>query len=314
MNSRNRNTGLAHSFVICTLNRPADLREAIESLFRQSLLPFELVVVDASDNNATENLAREMAGSSPFPVNYMHTRPGLTYQRNRGIEAANGDIIHFIDDDVILEPNYLEVLDATFTDPRNSHVAGAGGTITNIPRLPWFAVLLKRAFMFNHNYGSGRLQPSGYAAFGYNSNLRSPIRVNILCGCCAYIGEILKKYRFDENLPGYALQEDVDLSYRISRKHELLFVPTARLLHKQSPIARTKPAAYFFRYLYNHYYISMKNLPRTLDHIAAFWYSHAAATLGILGIAVLKRSTQPLLGVLKAHLTIAKDIFKNVFG
>jgi hypothetical protein len=54
--------------------------------------------------------------------------------------------------------------------------------------------------------------------------------------------------------------------------------------------------------------------PRMLDHIAAFWYSHAAATLGILGIAVLKRPAQPLLGALKAHRAIIKDMFKNVFG
>lgn len=314
MNSRARNTGLQHSFIICTLNRPADLAKAIESLFRQTILPYELIVVDASDNDQTEELINQMKDSSPFRIEYLHTRPGLTYQRNRGTEKAVGDIIHFIDDDVVLNPDYLKELDAIFSNPRNTRVAGAGGTIVNTPRLPRYVVFLKKAFMLNHNYGTGRLQPSGYVAFGYNSNFRKPRRVNILCGCCAYKRGTLQKYRFDENLPGYALQEDMDFSYRVSRKHELLFVPSAKLFHNVSPVTRTERATYFYYYLYNHFYLSFKNLPRTLDHIAAFWYSHFAATLGSIGIAALKRSAQPILGALRAHIAIARDILKGVFA
>jgi GT2 family glycosyltransferase len=244
----------------------------------------------------------------------LHAQPGLTRQRNAGAKEAAGDIIHFIDDDVDLDREYLEELDRVFCDRRNEDVAGAGGTVTNARRLARYAVLLKKAFLLNHDYGSGRLQPSGYSAFGYNRGFKKPVEVQILGGCCAsYRRSVLEEYQFDENLPGYGLQEDVDFSWRVSRKYRLMFVPGAKLIHNQSRAGRAGPARYYYFYLYNHFYLSFKNLPRTLDHIAAIGYSHLAATLGIMCIAAYRGSGQPLLGALRAHAKMAADIMKGIF-
>jgi GT2 family glycosyltransferase len=108
------------SVVVCTRDRPEELRRCLGSLPCQSLTPAEIVVVDnASAGDATRRVAEE-AG-----VTYVREdRPGLDYARNTGARRAIGDIVAYTDDDVRLHPRWLERLVAAFDAPQIGAVTG----------------------------------------------------------------------------------------------------------------------------------------------------------------------------------------------
>jgi GT2 family glycosyltransferase len=106
--------------VICTRDRPEELRRCLGSLPHQSLAPAEIVVVDnASVGDATRQVAND-AG-----VTYVREdRPGLDYARNTGAARAVGEIVAYTDDDVRLHPRWLEQLVAAFDAPQIGAVTG----------------------------------------------------------------------------------------------------------------------------------------------------------------------------------------------
>ena len=86
------------STVIVVHNGERYLAEAVASVRRQSPAPIEIVIVDDGSTDGTVALA-ERLGSDIRLVRQPHS--GVTISRNRGIEAARGDLIAFLDcDDV----------------------------------------------------------------------------------------------------------------------------------------------------------------------------------------------------------------------
>ena len=136
---------LSISTVICTRNRVDDLDECITSLLKQRHLPDEIVVVDASDNNLTESLITAKGKLSKIPFQYVHTSPGLTKQRNIGVNVSNGDILAFLDDDVVLEQNYFKEVMKCFES--DNEVSGVGGNITNSSDAPGIYRLFRKLFI-----------------------------------------------------------------------------------------------------------------------------------------------------------------------
>ena len=96
--------------VICTYNRSALLRTTLESLRQlQTHRIWELVVVDNNSIDDTNAIVSEFAKSAPIPVSYIfEPRQGKSFALNTGIARAAGDVIAFTDDDVVVEPDWLE--------------------------------------------------------------------------------------------------------------------------------------------------------------------------------------------------------------
>jgi glycosyltransferase involved in cell wall biosynthesis len=112
---------LSLSIVICTRNRPADLRRSIEALLASADKAFELIVVDnASDNDETERVVRAYPS-----VRYIREdRPGLDIARNTGAFAASGEIVAYTDDDVEVDTSWTGGLKTAFGDPLVMAVTG----------------------------------------------------------------------------------------------------------------------------------------------------------------------------------------------
>lgn len=126
------------SVIICcyTEERLQDIREAVASVQRQTRPPKEVIL--AVDNNSAlyELLKAEANGQVRVVLN--DTTGGLSATRNVGIATAQGDLLAFLDDDAVAEPEWLANLVAPFDDTR---VIGAGGqAILNWAegRPPWF--------------------------------------------------------------------------------------------------------------------------------------------------------------------------------
>lgn len=98
------------SVIICTYNRARSLRETLGSLARLSTnAEWELIVVDNNSNDNTKAVIDEAAKNFPVPLKYLfEAEPGKFVALNKGITNSRGDIIATTDDDVLIEPDWLD--------------------------------------------------------------------------------------------------------------------------------------------------------------------------------------------------------------
>lgn len=134
---------IAVSVIVPTLNRAALLAGCLESLARQDFPAesFEVLVVDNGSTDATAALSEQAMRESGI-ANFrslLEPEPGLLSGRHRGALEAKGDLLVFVDDDILAEPGWLSALAGAFDDPR-VHLAGGpsvGRFAVEPP--PWFA-------------------------------------------------------------------------------------------------------------------------------------------------------------------------------
>lgn len=116
--------------ILCTYNRCGSLAEALESVAAQTLpdrVKWEVIVVDNNSRDETRTVVEQYCQRFPSRFRYaFEGEQGLSRARNAGIRAARGQIIAFLDDDVIAEPDWLGRLTQSLHDDT---WAGAGGRI-----------------------------------------------------------------------------------------------------------------------------------------------------------------------------------------
>lgn len=95
------------SVCICTRNRPEDLTKALKSVERSTHAALEVIVSDDSTNDESKILV-----TTHFPkVKYIEgPRKGLGANRNNALEAVHGTHVLFIDDDVIIDESFVELI------------------------------------------------------------------------------------------------------------------------------------------------------------------------------------------------------------
>lgn len=114
--------------VICTYNRCECLARALESIAAQVLpdsVRWEVLVID---NNSTDH-TRDVVGefSKRFPGRFrcvVEPQQGLSFARNTGVRESRGTMLAFTDDDVIVEPTWLQNLTAPMETAKCGGVGG----------------------------------------------------------------------------------------------------------------------------------------------------------------------------------------------
>jgi glycosyltransferase involved in cell wall biosynthesis len=102
------------SVILCTYNRSRELRSALASLASSRVdnsVAWQILVIDNNSTDDTAAVVREFA--KKYPSRFVHifeAAQGKSHALNRGIREAEGDILAFTDDDVIVEPDWLENL------------------------------------------------------------------------------------------------------------------------------------------------------------------------------------------------------------
>jgi cellulose synthase/poly-beta-1,6-N-acetylglucosamine synthase-like glycosyltransferase len=108
------------SIIVCTNGVRPTLNRCIELLAAQECQRFEIILVLNGPKN--ETFARDFAH---FPVLLLNEpRRGVSNARNHAIPHAKGEILAFLDDDVVTEPNWLHELAKGFEDPAVACVTG----------------------------------------------------------------------------------------------------------------------------------------------------------------------------------------------
>jgi glycosyltransferase involved in cell wall biosynthesis len=130
---------MKYSIVIATHNRAADLRDTLGSL--AGLLtrqPWEVIVVDNNSKDGTPLVVRELAASYPAPLRYLFEPvPGRSAALNTGIAAAQGSVIVTTDDDVRVEPDWLDRAGHAIDALRCDYVGGRVLPMWGGPRPSW---------------------------------------------------------------------------------------------------------------------------------------------------------------------------------
>jgi GT2 family glycosyltransferase len=94
------------SVVISSRERHAFLADAVAALLAGAEVPDEIVVIDQSERSHPTLPA--LRPDRPCRIRYIHTsRRGLSRGRNEGIAASAGEILAFIDDDVLVSREWL---------------------------------------------------------------------------------------------------------------------------------------------------------------------------------------------------------------
>lgn len=123
------------SAIIPTHERPAELRACLETLQRQDVGAGELEIVVVDDGSRTDMRSVAAAAPGAFPVRVEHQASlGLNAGRNRGAQAACGEVLAFLDDDTLVSPGWARaLLDAFERHP----CAAVGGRIQlQLPGIP----------------------------------------------------------------------------------------------------------------------------------------------------------------------------------
>ena len=269
------------AFIIATRNRPDELLTSVESLVRQTVLPAELCIVDSSDETPARAKIEELCQGVGLPLDYHHPAPrGLTIQRNVGIDRTTGDPVFFVDDDVYLAPDCHEAILAEY-ERWGPELGGVRATPVNPARPPLVSILWRKLFGIGGWWpeASGKMR-KGFWVEGISESA-GVRKVEYMTGWfMSFKREVLEHERFDEKLSGYAHKEDVDMTYRVSRRYTMLQTPKARCDHFQTVTSRLPSHQLMRMNIGNQFYLHRKNMPQDARHKAALWW-------GILGLFLL---------------------------
>lgn len=119
------------SVILCTYNRDRYIFNVLQSIAEGDLLhsEYEIVLVDNNSNDNTKAECDRFVERYPdIKFNYcVERQQGLSYARNCGIRQAKGDLLVYVDDDALVNKEYL----STYADffARNGNAVAAGGPI-----------------------------------------------------------------------------------------------------------------------------------------------------------------------------------------
>jgi GT2 family glycosyltransferase len=269
----------SEAVVICTRNRPRELERTLRSI--TSILSSSdilLGVVDASDAEATEYNRRLLKSVDTLSsAHWRYTNePSLARQRNYALNQLPSSIefVHFVDDDVTVQPGYFEALSEVLRTHQD--VGGVGGVILEKRSSPSSPVRtrFKQLFFLSHPQ-VGQVLPSGCTTSAQHpfSTSGSGLRpTEWLSGCSStYRRALLEETRFDDSLTGYAMLEDLDLSYRMSQVSRLVVQPRARLHHRRSTQNRFDVEQYNFTQTVHRRWFVEKHGEGVTPSLAYWW-------------------------------------------
>lgn len=216
------NAPLRLSVCIVTYERRDFVQRCLESLNENVSADVEVVVVDASGVDSSV-IVSEIRPSAVY-VHAPSLAGWMTKSRNEGLRHVGGDIISFLDDDVVVASTWQEGLLAAFADP--AVVAVSGRTRNLQPGEETYGLPI------------GRLLPDGSLTEGFASLPPGIVEVDHGIGAnMSFRRAVLARLGgFRDDYPGTAMREDTDIFLRIRRLGgKVVFAPDAAVDHLPAP-------------------------------------------------------------------------------
>lgn len=222
MPSASEQTALRVSVIIPTYNRAGYLRGALNSVFGQSLPPWEVIVVDDGSTDETAGVV-DSYGSSVRYARHSQNQ-GISAARNTGISTARGDIIAWLDSDDLWKPDHLATVIPLLVDDES-----IDGVHTGLIRIDEQGNTLAQV-------GCRTVPPEELSSSLVEScHIQTSTFVARKC-CYEQAGT------FDTR---FGICEDYDMFVRIAKRHRILGVPSRTVkyrVHTHNTVA--DPARY----------------------------------------------------------------------
>lgn len=131
---------------IPTLGRPAHALEALRSVVAQVCeTPSEVLVLDNGCDPDLAESVRQVARDAPKSVSYVPVpQVGLHNARHEAARRARGDIVAYLDDDVVVQEGWLAALAGSFSDPTVHLVGGRCLPLYEAGPPPWLEAFSAR--------------------------------------------------------------------------------------------------------------------------------------------------------------------------
>lgn len=306
------------SIVICTYMRPESLATCLLSLAEQTLRPSELIVVDASTDDATKQTLIELIGHNSLAeqIIYVHVQGslrGLTRQRNLGLELVSYELTAFFDDDVVLEQDCLQRMAATHRE-LGAKVVGVAGYIKQWGIKPSLRWRLRRFLRLISTSEPGSYVRPGIAVpWAFLPPQNSIVYGDVLPGgATMWKTHIACQVRFEESLIGYAHSEDVDFSLRIKSYGALALDSNARLDHLHAEAGRPNIKEKSYMEIYNRYLTARTHfVPWTRGDQAHFILFWILDTLLLLHHIFIPRRRAELGATITGRLKGLRQLFRE---
>jgi glycosyltransferase involved in cell wall biosynthesis len=259
------------SIILPTYNRADKLEGCITSVLLQNYSNFELIVSDDGSTDNTQMIVGRLMKNDPrIQYSKNDNRKGLPANRNVAISKSRGNYIFFIEDDMVLDPNCLEILMGSLYSLKLQKIKIGGIT----PSL-----------LAEYKDGKSNRNMLNYACRESNARLEVPCKWSKITGmryynfsrefdrlqevpdmhaCSLYPRALFEEVGgYDERrYKGNFLYEETDVNYRIhTRGYKFYFEPKAILYHKitKEGGCRVDTLKYGYFFILNHIKFVKKN-------------------------------------------------------
>ena len=247
------------SVIIATYNRCKDLQECLDSLFNMADKPYEIIVVDSCSTDGTEKV------KDCYPIKFISIQEKNRQKaRNVGISVTRGNVVVFLDDDVVVDRKWSKYLIKPYEDSR---VGGVGGRVITYGKPKDYYIKVKNRVV-------GKVFDNGLVLGNFDTPLQYPTKVDSLIGCNMSFRRdlLLKAGGFDENFKGNCFRDDTDICLRVRKLgYKLIYQPKALAWHKFK--GKTINHEWIYWYVRNHTYFYLKNVfPQSRAKLPIFLY------------------------------------------
>jgi len=255
--------GLSISIIICTRNRADSLQstlEAIGNLHVPKGWTAEIIVVDNYSTDRTPAVVHEARLSNMTVRRISEPRIGVSFARNTGVAAAQGEVILFTDDDVRPTQGWLEKIGTPLLERKSDAVVATIRLADNLQR-PWMKPVHKVWLAVPEVNDDTELELTG-ASMGFHTSVlkRVPAFDQELGGGAMGFGE--------DSLFTWQLRE---AGYRLQRVPDALslhHLETSRLVRSEW-LAAARKRGQSTAYLFHHWQHGELKNPRA----RAFYYT-----------------------------------------
>ena len=256
--------------IIATLNRPELLKNLLHQLSSQTLKPSQIIIIDASNEENRVPIDKIEDEKIIYKISKVKS---AALQRNQALELVDKEteFIAVLDDDIIIEPDYL---DRCFKLIKNTNAVGVSGVaIPIIHREKSKNFFVKKFFLFESKKG-GVITLSGINIPVKESNKNGTVhKTEWLIGCSFWRYKDIQDLKYCELFLGNSLFEDVIFSMQANKKGNLYVDSTIVLNHLESAISRPNVQEFYSMWIVNRYQV-IRNLDAGYKKYLAYHWSN----------------------------------------
>lgn len=229
------------SILLPTYNRATLLPGCVESVLSQTYNNWELIIADDGSSDETPEEAQKLQGLDPRIIYHRNdSNVGLPQNRNISLSLASGDLIWFIEDDMILRNDCLERLVETWNDIKKSdenlgalcpalvseeHDQGTRRGILDFARSLKGSDLAKSPCTVDRR--------TGLIYRNFSPEFADVVEIEDCHSCSVYQKEVFDQITYDSKAYiGNYIGEESDFHFRLRKKsYRIYFQPRAILYH-----------------------------------------------------------------------------------